>query len=220
MKKEYVYSADEAGEELVLVADYRGNSVEIEAINRDEENNYYFWCVGLWCEKEVIEDREKFLEFILDNSDEGFGCGSFLTLADLFNDETCDTSPELRHLAVKNFDDGSTETINVKPIHSRINGNGNAYRMYNDCGDIIIESVRTNKKYILTELHEMKGVSRGRSYDIVSIFCWEYQPWIESMWFGEHVDFFAGANCYDESELLREASNYIDHFEAVRYFKA
>lgn len=101
----------------------------------------------------------------------------------------------------------------MQETYSLIDKYGCAYRMYEEMDDTFIESVETGHKYILLELYALQKYPKPCRHDTVCIFEWKHHETLEHDYYGEFVDFFAGADAYDGIEMLKAAVPYIREYE-------
>ena len=66
---------------------------------REEENEWYYFCLSGWCDAEKLNDEDYLQKFFESNEDNGFSCGSYPSLEDLIESEDCngDGTFLLRH---------------------------------------------------------------------------------------------------------------------------
>ena len=84
LRKEYLFSDEELDWKTLVKAVLIKNGVAgVLAVSEQEYGKYYFWIFADICTREILEDREKFLEFINRNQCNGYSEGAFDSIDEL-----------------------------------------------------------------------------------------------------------------------------------------
>ena len=83
--KEFHYSADEAGMEMIARAVVHNGLVCVLQVVKDEDGYYYYGVFADYYKSGIFDSKQAFMKFLDDNETSGYSTGGFNSLEELNN---------------------------------------------------------------------------------------------------------------------------------------